>query len=1580
MIRKVLYNTKTALKGNRFEKFEWLFGSLLLAISCAGVMLSDSHAAPASIDPPQAGSSPTQVASPSSGTPDPLRSIVNTSEFVNEFTGQAAFTIPLGSISNHGGISYALNLSYYGGGVEHNNPRKLEFNPTSWVGEGFSLKAPYILADTKGTVDAGDDTYQLSLDGTTKLDLIPETGNPNSLYPKINPYIHIARATGSLFSGWTVTLQDGISYHFESCADANSCDAAKNTFCLPIQGVVFHSVPLSTKAPVIWYLSSISSRDGAFRILFDYHKVIGGAADRAVYLEKIRAVNGSDANSQLVSEMTFQREAKPDYVDNSFRDPLASFEAERLLTVNLQNQGQPVRNFNFQYQIGKTRLVGITEAVGQHERSYYKCDYDATNAWQIKKVTGPSGLIWEYGYGSTAINSGPHGINLAGLSAAGLQVGYTGEFNGKYYVLVGTVPDTLHNISPRALYEFERRGTYWNLFRTYTMSTRFSTFTMAPNGNYFALASPDGQYADSLQVFNLLDSNLNGISTIDLTNPATYPSSFRVLQQNLYLQYYWDKLWPPRKGDPALPLQIFAFNNWMAIYRPGYGAVRFFRKDSQNTWTLSCPDYGDQSHPDPFVLPIASPNTPSGLGFKLRPKGQSNPCWSWNALDSSVDGVQGGQDVRLLDVRQGDNFVAVILHNVGLVAPDWDMQWTMGHAIRIFANIGDSIQWIDPNNTTVYDGVGTGFGGQAVTTWGSYCRRSQCNDGNYNNFMLDVSIQGDLVGALLRRIEPTSNTTLENNYVHVFAVDLSSKTLKGFYSEAIPRTQERVEYGDIINKSWISTDDTHLYMGPNFMLLKRRSTGIVSNSFQMDGYIFNRLTGQTDAVSIPTRDLRFNTSVRIMGNYFFLESLYPVSWNGSNAVENVNDLVQSYKQPVSGSLYPTLGEGTLFQISPRNGTTPPNVAVIPLTGLNQVVVQGDVYIGYNNATGAQKYVYGRMNEQGITSNVINSSPMSAVLSPSGILEFNSSTTAPQFRFHEDYKGSLSPSTITAVNQVQISTKGDISSPADGSKQTIQFDYSGALAQYNANGKTPNFKKVNRILAGPSSQTITEYAADFEGAELVGALQNLHGMPVTITTRPGPASGRQPGEKETQMDYTVAELGTAPDALNQGAALRQKVQATRVLKSTEKVYFFGGVRKSETRYSDFDGRNGLPRVAINAHGGDYQMNVSVFDDAASTSKTLVKQKASFLFTDLTSDPCLGSSSDPCSNINTPWFLAADSRKKKAMASQSFTYTSQGDLNQTFSWRPMQIGVTGLQTLDGSVTIPAGQTEQTAGKWVKESEVLSRAKDVAVALSKHNGPTTTDMRGVKTTTFYGGLEGLPLATAENASKTVCTFLGAEEENTGTGFGAFGDWEPIGSISTDMAHSGQRSIKSTGAFGPSLNIHFKQDSEFWARGKGMLVSGWMFVPGTNNGNPQVDPVPAASVELRTSDTAAPSVIFNLIPPNIPYNRWVKLERLVTWKELNNIGGTDPVMRVWFGKAPTLPPAPQNTLPVYVDDLRIHPADATMTSQNYDARDRVVSVLDAANFPTFLQYNVWDENIGAKDDRGNLFSASADKRAGEE
>lgn len=77
---------------------------------------------------------PSSLSGSSSGMRNQALEQLSTGAYVNQYTGQASFSVPLATISNHGGISFAVALKYYGGGLEHRSASQSKYNPSSWVG------------------------------------------------------------------------------------------------------------------------------------------------------------------------------------------------------------------------------------------------------------------------------------------------------------------------------------------------------------------------------------------------------------------------------------------------------------------------------------------------------------------------------------------------------------------------------------------------------------------------------------------------------------------------------------------------------------------------------------------------------------------------------------------------------------------------------------------------------------------------------------------------------------------------------------------------------------------------------------------------------------------------------------------------------------------------------------------------------------------------------------------------------------------------------------------------------------------------------------------------------------------------------------------------------------------------------------------------------------------------------------------------------------------------------------------------------------------------------------------------------
>jgi hypothetical protein len=86
----------------------------------------------------------------------------------------------------------------------------------------------------------------------------------------------------------------------------------------------------------------------------------------------------------------------------------------------------------------------------------------------------------------------------------------------------------------------------------------------------------------------------------------------------------------------------------------------------------------------------------------------------------------------------------------------------------------------------------------------------------------------------------------------------------------------------------------------------------------------------------------------------------------------------------------------------------------------------------------------------------------------------------------------------------------------------------------------------------------------------------------------------------------------------------------------------------------------------------------------------------------------------------------------------------------------------------------------------------------------------------------------------------------------------------------------------------------------------------------------------------------------------------------------GSEDYLRIWAGKSGGATTAD----PVFVDDLRIYPADASFSSINYTQSGQVSSTLDSRNEPAFTVFDAWQSPLAVRRKDGMVFSSGATKQ----
>jgi hypothetical protein len=229
---------------------------------------------------------------------------------VSEFTGSLDFRNSLGSIGNQNGLRYPIELRYASGDAGKANSSWKYYFPTTWVGLGFDLPAPYIEVVNKSIKGLWNDVYLLHLPGIANCELIEGAGNIFSC--KTNPKVKATRievgSNHDEIDYWTVVLESGQVYRFGSESSSGTASQCANFYeqCkLSLKHRIgsFPGCSRTVSAPsqlgktaVKWFLRQIDDRLGAFHINFEYQ--LDG---NTTYLERIHSDNGGS-----VQEAVFQ--------------------------------------------------------------------------------------------------------------------------------------------------------------------------------------------------------------------------------------------------------------------------------------------------------------------------------------------------------------------------------------------------------------------------------------------------------------------------------------------------------------------------------------------------------------------------------------------------------------------------------------------------------------------------------------------------------------------------------------------------------------------------------------------------------------------------------------------------------------------------------------------------------------------------------------------------------------------------------------------------------------------------------------------------------------------------------------------------------------------------------------------------------------------------------------------------------------------------------------------------------------------------------------------------------------------------
>jgi hypothetical protein len=1546
---------------------------------------------------------------PSSGLND-LLSRANSGAMVNGFTGQAAFSVALGTVTAQNGLAYPVTLSYYGATDRYQNASK-EFVPGGWVGAGFSLKAPSISVSGID-LDLAAQKYTLSLDGVSAQELV-QIGTGNTFVPKNDPTIMVIRSTGTrtstlvdrcgsaagtslatsvpYISGWTVRLPNGTEYRFGGGA-AGNCDAAENELCQPIVGnnygfKPFYTLQANGKATLVFYLSQIIDRLARSSIFFRYDKVqenVTGSCnwvnttptyltnlDRAIYLKEIYSVNGtsiSDAKTgQIVFLTSFKNEETP--FDPTKMNVSGFYETKKLGGIQYFERGNLTKTLYFNYTTiaGRLALSNIKSQVPPFDdlHTFLNLGY-ATNSLHLATIENAQGQQLEYGYG--VVNADPINGSSAWFQDMELpdpnpndgiaypypktRIVVARQIGSKFYVELESWDASCGDNNSKFieyLYEYENNGTHWKLNRTFASPgtggcPTTTDFFLSPDGKYFIWSKIPvnaGATSTTLHITDLTTSSPNPPA-----QTLTYSSNF---------------------GKAPNHLELYLYPNFFVAQNADYkNHISFFTRNASGVWAETCP-------PGLEAANYAAPST-------LSPRS--------NNYSGEDEGLAAGSCQTYgweLFLYPGPNFLVGVNKDRGtLHVFGWDGQ------LRDYVKGLETSTPTLPNFTSaeVTDATLQGLARPWYKRTTTNANGSQRYDNNWDAQIGRVVVSDNLI--------LINSTTDNGHWKYLYVLGWDGKQLRYLYDQPLRADQAS---GD-------AADELDMAAGSDYFVLKNQFSG--AGTFQGVFYYKVDLKAWKVTKTKLSIDMSASTSsedwvLKAYPDYFMLEDMQQgqAAQAGSPALTTDGSAPGTfYKSRNSSYVYLLDANRDPVDITGTFGHTGQPYDFYPsnFSAMGDRILEIDTY-GPSGSIATGRYNTWRINASGLQSGFLMVSYpgtdqyYSARLVKGGsivsLYKKNASEESLKgLRFYPDafdlVQSAANPQNIVqgavVVTSLKIKAAGASSSGSD--LQTISISYPSSspdgttdkvLKNYDAG--VPNFKYSR--LDFPEGAAVSAYRRDEYGATLPRAEKSLAGTNIKNWFLPDKTSYKKPGGSWDDASY-VSRNTNSPSS---DAFYFQKPA------SSSREYFYSAYRPSASYSTLFDSKNGLAKIKVAKSGSKYNLTYDIYQHDltpayAGTNFMMLRQTSVF---QVANNPCSGADpADPCGNLDASYFT--DVVKKAMVASTIRTYDASDRPMATYEWRPDALG-TAVTPLDGNPVAGTGY------KWVL-SDMIKQRQDGAVARCKSDLPTETIHQGIYSANFYGGIECDLIATVSNSPLSSAAILTAEEDIRTENcpgvipcMGAFGRWEAGASvIQSQVAHTGDRSVKVTQIYGPTINLKLRDVPGFMDRNKGFLVSAWVWADVNSN--------PAFAVEWRknanppvpmSGGASNPDPVKHVIDlaqeyaaahgGNFPTQRWVKLERIIPYEELTGWGtfGTTPnhdYLRIWIGKGSSATSAP-----VYVDDVRLHPADAVSFIRNTDGAGLVSSGTDASNEPFYIEYDAWRSQIGIRGKDGMVHASGAVK-----
>ncbi|MDB5051607.1 MAG: hypothetical protein JWO30_4678 [Fibrobacteres bacterium] len=1439
---------------------------------------------------------------------------------VNIFTGQPAYSIPLGGVTART-VSFPIVLTYSGNAKAQFEP-DLERAPTSWVGMGFNLSMPFVATNHKGTYAFIDDAIFCNLGpyGGGQI-LTDSTGT--RYFVSSNPNIKVAFDTAASASGeyarqftrWVFTMPDGKKMIFGQ-------DSNAQRYVLYNKGVIKASPYASAAAKRFIYrwdlrsfYDSIPNRAPKNVLTFEYERFMDSAGTgksyvREGYVRNIKWVeNGLEVERYEFKTTPKSGSQYSGYDTYEARDKQKLFETRRLDSLKCFKENALTHYFKFDMSsAAKMLLDSIRVFYGKPNSTVFQRDsgwrfaYDSTKFNTLSKVVFPSSRVDTLKYA------------LADFTGTG------GALDTNVYTL-RRAKNGAEIILPSDSVKLKQ----WSVENT--CDERFC-YTVVKDGDsdvlpgdstggipfehkmYVEIKRNLGNFFDA----RVQDSTESPPGTVtarfELGDPWTPIDKWKFMPMGDYvllvsetmgtvLMYGFDGVrWAqqsPFGGDPnwtgssfgALPIKVFPAPNYILVQIIGLTSSQLIvavRKPggwvTLNRNTANC-DFKNKAFYGEAIRDTSSPYCMEWTRSGLLIEAQSN----WFVVADTVPDVLTvfALDSTGLNFRDISKKLSTNLTPSGsqMALPN---QMDMNNNILSLTSSSDYFLLVTKNGTNVYVN-GIYFDGDSLFS------------------VMNFPMTG-------------------NGYVQLFPSQDYFILADPGMGSTIKLYQKAIVNGQM---SFYSSATVLTGIDPAKYLQVRTSP----SAFSVEFYDYANSIGLR-----PT----FNTTTGKYESYLyqvFNHVPYFANQSANIVIGSLNLFNMSFS-PSDNMLIGTYADN----VSGSCSTTPD---AMPCTVTNYAV--------RFHPESTTNFILGSSENPISTGTGWKSLKQSqSVFSNAGrigtyvVLDTTSSPRKIRYR-HYQYDGGVFG---TPVNQFVVSEVATLSGLQDLSRNKVrtQFTYhpSGARAEFNSSLLLPQFEvaEVKQVdSTGFLGAARTSFHIDCPASPLIGKSASLNGVEFASVVMASNGDAIQ--SSNSDMAPYHAPSWPLPMYIARPTVAYFHAFARNKSHMSDTTYFFN--------YND---TNGAPRFVLHNNRPDKILLSQTIFDPLGFPKQSIQYRLS---------------SQPNTDSLKNWAPTTPYRTTSVVSSSKAVFDGY-TFREDSLWREQD------QALDDNAlragTPPSFQLNEG---WLPRSRITLRDTGHAfeVIESKIVRNTLSGPLGESyASAFYEGLRGDLAGTVQNAKLANCALLLGENGNAGiAGLDFQGRWTSTGTaFSSVQAHTGRYSLKVTDNFGPAINLHLKDVRTLLY---GMNISAWIY--SETAGTPEM-----IVERWRANNTRVDSLSGGIADGALAKKQvWQRWSFFLSAYQLTNgslFDTNDDYLRIRIGTG--TPKSNPNNI-VYVDDIVCVPTSTNFSLTTYDARGIPTSVTDGSHRTMYQDIGTRGNVMAVRNPERRSFSQGAAHRMGE-